>query len=189
MRWNVSNLFLVPLLNIGRNRLDKHGFINSYILNQEEELDYESDRHQFLMPQNMGDVKDFKEDEKERRAVILDEHDYPGGFILLTYELPKRFKRDYQLILQGKFSKTSEAYRSAIPAVVKTKSNNVITSTASLQHMVFNKDAALKQFWEKMFDVTMEEDQELWTCPTVEQETFKIIGHEELFAANLRRPR
>lgn len=188
MRWSVSNLFLVPLLNVGRNRLDRHGFINSYMFNQEEALEYESALHLLFMPPDMVDFNDFLEEERERRAVILDEHDYPGGYILLSYELPKRFKRDYQLIMEGRFSETSAAYKNAIPAVVKAKENNIIKSQTSLQHMVFNKDVELRHSWEKMLDVTLHEDQELWSKPVIDKETFKISIYDELSSTGIRRP-
>lgn len=179
--WTVSNLFLVPILKIGRGKLQNLGFINSYLFNDEDpdEIYPDNSIHLLFCPKSTEKFNDFMLAERDSENDVIEERDYPGGFILVTYRLPKRFEKDYALIWDGKYSKTSEEYQSCIPAMVKyTKKNGVSVTDMTLQHMVFKKYEPLRRNWEQEFNVQMDDEQELWTKPTIESETFKLLNHE-----------
>lgn len=179
--WTVSNLFIVPLLRIGRGRLEGLGFINSYLINGEEPDEVYPDTciHLLFCPKYIEKFNDFILAQKESENQIIQERDYPGGFILITYKLPSKFDRDYQFIWEGKYSKVSEEFQRMVPSVVRyTREDGVTTSDMTLQHMVFKKYAPLRRNWEAEFNVQMDDEQELWTKPTIESETFKLVNHE-----------
>jgi hypothetical protein len=177
--WSVSNLFLVPLLNIGRPRLDKLGFINSYLYNSEEEDYPKNSIHLLFQPKSIEAFNDFILDERQAGNSIIDEKDYPGNLVMVTYSLPKRFEKDYKLIWEGRYSETSSAYQKSIPEVVKfVKKTGVSATDMTIQHMIFKKYEPLKRFWEEELDVVIGDDQELWTKPTIKTETFKLSDYE-----------
>lgn len=178
--WTVSNLFMVPLLKIGRGKLEKLGFVNSYLYNGEEFEEYPSNSiHLLFQPKSMDRFNNFLLAEREEGKNIVDEKDYSNGYVLVTYELPQAYTKDYALILEGRYSETSDEYQLNIPGIVRyTKDNGKSVTDMTLQHMVFSKYAHLKRHWEEEFNVQMDEDQELWTKPTIESETFKLSNYE-----------
>lgn len=192
----VSNIFMVPLLKIGRGTLDSHDFINSFQYNAEEFVVYEGVLHLLFQPPHIDRFNQFVDDEKARTAAFVCRLDYPNNLVILVYQLPPRFKKDYEKIWNGKFSEVSESYKAAIPAIGNRllEDGDKVISEVTLQHMVFNKMEVLKNIWEQRFDVVMDHDQELWTIPTIERETFKFKDYENFtkrkskpFTANASR--
>jgi hypothetical protein len=177
LKYTVSRMFLVPLLNIGRVTLSNLQFINSFLYNAETEDSYETDVVYLLFkPNNTESFNSFVDAERDRGMCILEELDYPDGYIVLCYELPKQFKEDYKTVWEGKYSETSDEYKKSIPKILSyldktgTKVNEI-----SLQHMIFRKDENLRKSWESYLQIEFEDkNQELWEKPNIEMETFKI---------------
>lgn len=180
LKRTVSNMFMVPLLKIGRPILDEHGLINSFLYNAEEDVVYENALHLLFNPPSIDGFNLFVTREKGKNPAFIDELDYPGGLVILVYQLPPKFKADYDKIWEGRYSELSESYKSAIPSIMQMKEGNRVINSLTLQHMVFGKLDVLKVHWETRFNVTMENDQELWTKPTIETETFKLADYESL---------
>lgn len=181
VNWTVSNLFLVPLLNIGRSKLNKLGFVNSYLYNGEEDVLYEDAIHLLFKPDDLNHINQFILVENRRHYLIIDEHDYPGGLVLLTYKLPERYREDYKKIWEGKYSEVSSDFKNSIPSMVKyINSKGVSVTNMTVQHMIIERYQPLKKYWEDKFSVVMDDDQELWTKPTLESETFKLKNHEPI---------
>lgn len=180
-QWTVSNLFLVPILAIGREKLRRQGFVNSYLYNGEEEHQIENALHLLFNPTDLEKFNDFVFQEKEKGAPIIDEKDYLGNNIILTYQLPTEFTKDYELLWQGKYSAMSEAFKKRIPKQVKyTDYKGVMVTNITIQHMIFDRYEPLRKYWEEAFNVEMSPEQELWTTPTIESETFKLMTYEQL---------
>lgn len=174
----VTTVFIVPVLKIGRKKLNGVGFIDGFLFNGEEQMVYDNCVHLLFRPTSMNKFTDFLLDEKERGAEIVDENDYSSGLVLITYKLPGRFKEDIHKIWLGKYSEVSQAYRDMIPSTVKKDIDGILVTYASAQHMVFNKDPVLKKKLEEELQVKIDPQQELWTKPNLERETFKIKNYE-----------
>lgn len=187
-QWTVSNLFLIPMFNIGRPKLEKHGFVNSYLFNGEEENQPENTLNLLFCPPDIEKFNDFIFQEKQKGAPIIDEKDYLGNNIVVVYKLPEKYAKDYALLWEGKYSKMSEDFKKTIPSTVKyLDSKGYSVTNMTIQHMIFERYQPLKKYWEDVFKVEMIEDQELWTKPTKESETFKLITYEQL-ATNIKMP-
>jgi hypothetical protein len=185
--WTVSNIFLVPILKIGRNRLATVGFINSFLYNDEEDILYDNAIHLLFLPQSLDLFNMFIDEERERNSTIVDEHDYPGGYIIVTYILPSKFEKDYAKLWEGDYSGLSNEFKNAIPKEIKyTKANGITAVDMSVQHMVFTKHEPLRKFWEKEFNVIMDNSYELWAKPTRKLETFKLENYDRV-ATNLSK--
>ena len=183
--WTVSNLFYVPMFKIGRPKLAKHGFVNSYLFNGESEEQIENAIYLLFKPDNMELFNDFVEELREKKVPIIGENDYPDGFVLLTLQLPSKYQKDYDLIWEGAYSKTSEDFQKTIPSYVKyNKPNGVSVTDMTIQHMIFSRYEFLRRHWESSLNIVMEDTQELWSKPTVESETFKLENHVKSLATS-----
>lgn len=167
---NISALFLKPILNIPPHLCFQNKYENTYFFNAEEEVVYNYSIQLLFKPTNLAWFNTFIASEEERGAIIVDEFDYPSGEILLVYRLPEYLNKDFDLILEGKYSKVSENYRKLFPKTIQVKGKEV----SSLQAMVINKDKYLKTFWEEEFNTTLLHENEYWGLYDIEKETFKL---------------
>ena len=78
----------------------------------------------FLL-RSLDKFKEFLDGEYERTTAMIDDYDYEEGFVVLVYELNKKFKTDFGLIKLGKYSKTSKEFQSMFPKVIKIKKNGL----------------------------------------------------------------
>lgn len=180
-QWTVSNMLIVPILGIGRIKLGKYGFINSFLFNEEEEVVYENVIYLLFNPPSIEQFNQFLFEERERGVNIVQEIDYPGNYVMIVYKLPDKFKGDYALIWEGKYSQLSADYKKIIPSTIRyTKANGFTSTDKTIQHMLFDKDPVLRKFWEEELNVIMDNKQELWTLPTKEKETFKLKNYEPI---------
>lgn len=174
----VTTVFILPVLKIGRKKLDNVGFLDAFMFNGEEQMVYDNCIHLLFCPVSMDKFTDFLQDERDRGASIVDENDYAGGLVLLTYKIPARFETDIQKIWLGKYSEVSQEYRNMIPSTAKKEVDGVIVTFTSAQHMVFNKDPSLRKKLEQELAVEIDPKQEIWTKPSIERETFKLKNYE-----------
>lgn len=179
--WTISNLFMVPLLKIGRKQLKSLGLVNSYLFNGEDPEAYPNAIHLLFRPEKIERFNNFIADERDAGKPIIGERDYEGGLVMITYVLPSKYEKDYELIWEGRYSETSKDYRKDIPSVVQfVKKTGIKASDMTLQHMIFNKYAPLKRYWEEQLGVELDEDAELWSKPSIETETFKLSNYEPI---------
>jgi len=169
---NISTIFMVKPLGIDRTELEKHGFINAYSLDVEQV--YLDCVYLLFKPSDMDLFSDFLEKEKERTDRIIDDYDYPEGYVVVVYELDRRFKEDYDLIRQGKYSKTSREFQDLFSKITKIVKNGKHRDEISLQYRIFNKTQDLIKFWEEKLGITFSSDQEVWEGFLEERETLNI---------------
>ena len=167
----ITTIFIVPTLSIGKDKLDDNGFINGYIKDGEKEVQYENCIYLVFKPSDLDKFRVFLDDEYERTKQIVDDYDYPDGYVIVVYKLNSRLDSDINLIKQGKYSKTSEAFQKIFPKIVKIKKNGFMKDEISLQYRIFNKTEDLKKFWEDKLGVELEDDMEVWNTFIEENET------------------
>lgn len=169
---------MVPTLKLGRMNLLQNGFINGYIDDANKVLHYEDSIFLLFKPSNLDVFKIFLDDEYENTKKILDDYDYEDGYVVVVYKLPEEFKKDYELIKQGKYSKTSKKFQDQFPEKVEF----LKTSETSLQHLIFNKDEKLRAYWEDKIGPSIfeNEDMEVWTGFDLDNETLNINEFKEL---------
>ncbi len=170
----ISSIFIVPTLKIPRDSLLSNGYINAYIKDGEREIQYENSVYLLFKPSNLDNFKDFLDLEYERTKNIIEDYDYEGGLIVVVYKLDTKYKKDFELIKLGKYSKTSKEFQELFPKIVKIFKNGLFKDEISLQYRVFNKTEDLRKFWEEKFDVTFDENQEIWSTFIEEEETLQL---------------
>ena len=170
----ITTIFMVPTLKINRDKLKDNKFINAYFKDGRREVQYENCIYLLFKPENLERFKQFLDDEYERTKSIIDDYDYEDGYVVLVYELDKRFEKDFNLVKKGKYSKTSEDFQKMFPKIVKVNTGGYWKDEISLQYRIFNHTEDLVQFWEKKLDVEFDDDQEVWHAFIEENEILNV---------------
>lgn len=181
-RPTISTIFIVPTLNIDKNKLRNCGFLNAFETDTNKEEHYGDCVYLLFKPSNLDVFKEFLDEEYEetRKSGLVDDYDYEEGYVVLVYKLPKKWTRDFNLIKLGKYSQTSDEFKSIFPEKVEVILNGHKQIQDSLQHRIFNKDEDLKKHWEEKLDVRFKEDFEVWQIYIPEKETLDINKIKEL---------
>jgi hypothetical protein len=170
----VTSIFMVPTLNISREKLKKNGFINGYSTDDGKDVQYEGCIYLLFRPDKLDAFRDFLDEEYERTKSIIDDYDYSDGYVVLVYALDKKFRRDFGFIREGLYSRTSPEFQKLFPKVVKILRNGLHKDEISLQYRIFNKTEDLRQYWENKIGVDFDESMEVWGGFYIENETLTI---------------
>lgn len=168
---------MVPTLNIPKGALRLLGFINAYQIDMDRDLDYAKDRVIYLLfkPDDMVYFREFLDSEFERTKNIIEDYDYPGGYVVLVYKLNQRFRSDFNLVKKGKYSKTSPSFQKMFPKVIKIMKKGLHKDEISLQYRVFNRTPDLIEFWEKKLGMEWTDDMEVWNGWEESKEILNIM--------------
>lgn len=170
----VTTIFIVPTFGISRDKLLENGFINAFIRDGGKDVQYKNAAYLLFHPSNLDKFKEFLDEEYERTKDLIDDYDYPDGYVVVVYQMNPKFKKDFTLIKLGKYSKTSPEFQALFPKIVKIKLNGLHKDEISLQYRVFNKTEDLKKYWEEKFDVEFDDSMEYWQTWIEEDETLNI---------------
>jgi hypothetical protein len=170
----ITSIFMVPTLKVGKEKLVDNNFINAYSKDGRKDVQYENAVYLLFKPNSLDKFKEFLDGEYERTKDIIDDYDYEDGYVVVVYALNNKFKRDFKLIRQGKYSTTSPEFQALFPKIVKIKKNGLHKDEISLQYRVFNKTEDLRVFWQEKFDVEFDDDMEVWGTFIEEDETLNL---------------
>jgi hypothetical protein len=170
----ITTIFMVPTLNIPQNALKENGFINGFIKDDIKDIEYKDSIYLLFKPVDLYKFKNFLEDEYERTKDIIEDYDYPDGYVVIVYKLNEKFNNDFNLIRRGKYSRTSEEFQNSFKKVVKIVIDGKHRDELSLQVRIFKKTQDLIDFWEDNLCVKFSDDQECWEGFDQERETLNI---------------
>lgn len=158
----ITSIFIVPTLSINRDKLNDNGFVNGYIKDGEREVQYDNCIYLLFKPENLDKFKLFLDEEYERTKQIIDDYDYPDGYVVVVYKLNSKLDKDIELIKQSKYSKTSKEFQKIFPKIVKVKAGGLHRDEVSLQYRIFNKTEDLRSYWADKLGVDLPDDVEFW---------------------------
>lgn len=170
----ITTIFMVPSLKIDREKLAENGFINAYSKDSKREDHLKNSIYLVFHPKNVDKFKLFLDSEYERTKAIVEDYDYPNGYVVLVYTLDNKFKNDFDKIREGKYSKTSKDFQDLFPKILKVKKNGISKDEISLQFRVFNKSEDLKLYWEENIGIMFDDDMEVWQGWIEEREILNI---------------
>lgn len=153
---NITTIFMVPTLKVPKDALKSNGFMNAYIKDADRDDDYKDAIYLLFKPNDLDKFREFLEDEYERTKNIIEDYDYEDGYVVVVYQLNERFKKDFELIKRGKYSKTSEDFQKLFPKTVTIYKHGLARDEISLQYRIFNRADDLIEFWEKKLGVNLE---------------------------------
>jgi len=170
----ITSIFMVPTLKIPRGELQDNYFINGYVQDGSREVQYENCIYLLFQPKNIDKFREFLDSEYERTKAIIDDYDYQEGYVVVVYQLDSKFKKDFMLIREGLYSRTSKEFQALFPKIIKIKKNGLQRDEISLQYRVFNRTEDLIKFWEEKLDVEFDDDQEVWHAFILKDEILNI---------------
>jgi hypothetical protein len=175
----ITSIFMVPTLKAPKDALRNNGFINGYIKDETAEHHYEGCIYLLFRPDNVDKFREFLDSEYERTNNIVEDYDYNDGYVVVVYKLNPDFKDDYNLVKQGKYSKTSKEFKLEFPKVVKLFKQGLHRDEISLQYRIFNRTQDLIDFWEEKLGIRFDDDQEVWDGFDEEKEVLNINNIKE----------
>ena len=181
---NITSIFMVPTLKVPKDALRGNGFINAYVKDDRREDQYEGSIYLLFKPDNLAKFREFLDDEYERTKAVIEDYDYEDGFVVVVYQLDQKYNKDFNLIKQGKYSKTSTEFQKLFPKVIKITRNGLHKDEISLQYRIFNKAEDLVSFWEDKLGVDfvelLGEDFEVWEGWDEQKEILELDKIKEL---------
>lgn len=171
---NITSIFIIPTLKFPKDVLKNNGFINGYIKDDRKDEQYKNAVYILFKPNDLDKFREFLDDEYERTKNIIEDYDYEDGFVVVVYQLNDKFKKDYELIKQGKYSKTSKVFQNEFPKSVKVLKSGLSKDEISLQVRIFKKSVDLVEFWEDKLGITFENEYEVWDGWDEENEILNI---------------
>jgi hypothetical protein len=163
---NITSIFMVPTLKVPKDALISNGFINGYIKDSRREDQYPESIYLLFKPENLDKFREFLDNEYERTKAIIEDYDYEDGFVVVVYKLNEKYKKDYDVVKEGKYSKTSKDFQKLFPKIIKIVKNGLHKDELSLQYRIFNKSEDLVEFWQDKLGIDLElivgPDFEVW---------------------------
>lgn len=196
LKWNCSTIFLLNPLGLDKQRLDKIGFVGTYLNDEYNQTDYINPVYLLFRPENVNNFQVFVENEYDRVNThtgtkdLRADYDRGNGEIVMVYEFP--FAKDYQRFLSGKYSEFSQDVIKTYPKTVKNKqgftilgipyriitrdveSENILTEVYGKTFLTQMPIVTIAQMLEEKYDTPFTDDMELWTLPSTDKETLKI---------------
>lgn len=157
---------MVPTLKVPKDALRSNGFINAYVKDNRREDQYKESIYLLFKPKDLDKFREFLDSEYERTRTIIEDYDYEDGFVVVVYQLNEKYRKDFDLIRQGKYSKTSAEFQKNFPKIIKIYRGGLHKDEISLQYRIFNKNEDLIEFWEEKLGIDLEltvgDDFEVW---------------------------
>jgi len=183
---NITSIFMVPTLKVPKDALRGNGFINAYVRDARKEDCYDECIYLLFKPENLDKFREFLDNEYERTKAVIEDYDYEDGYVVVVYQLDDKYKKDFTLIKQGKYSKTSLQFQKLFPKVIKITRNGLHKDEISLQYRIFNKADDLISFWEEKLGIDFAEivgdDFEVWEGWDESKEILELDKIKELCA-------
>lgn len=170
----ITSVFMVPTLEINKELLKDNGFINGYSRDGNRDVQYENSIYLLFKPKDLDKFRGFLDGEYERTKNVIDDYDYEDGYVVVVYELNGKFKKDFALVREGLYSKTSPEFQAKFPKIVKIKRGGLHKDEISLQYRVFNKTEDLRKYWEDKLGVDFDEEWEVWDGFDLDKETLNL---------------
>lgn len=154
INWNVpehekkthTTVFILPafMSEGGIKRLDLKGmgFVNAYI--KDAEQPYEGNDYRIYLLFKVESWGRFKTLYKKFEKWLVDEYDYKDNFVVIVLKIPQEWKKDFELFIQGKYSKFSQQFRSKLPDT-EILETNPPTRVNTYVWQVINKLPELKE--------------------------------------------
>lgn len=187
-----TSLFLLPCFGRTYKEYKELGFVNCFLSDKNRDKVNEKDIHLYLLfrpdPKQsirLNTIIEKFEDEDKEHLVYLDDYDYDGGYTVLVFKFPERFRNDYELFIKGKYSKFSPDFKDTIPERKIAEFVNEFNKPEKLagkttQWMIINKDPRIKRYVEEKYGIDLDGANEYWHLPIMEKEILNIDKINEL---------
>lgn len=170
----ITSIFIVPTLSINKEALRENGFINGYVSDERKDVQYKDAVYLLFKPENLDKFRVFLDEQQSRDRGVIDDYDYEDGYVVVVFNINKKWKKDIALVREGLYSLTSSSYQSTFPKTIILQKGKTQKEETSLQHRIFKKAEDLRNYWEQKIDVPFTEDMEVWDGFHIENETLNL---------------
>lgn len=169
-----TTLFLLPALGLHEDEMDPAlGFIDAFLVDADRPSELGFLVHAVFKPVSLAAFNDFVMAEYSRTTALIEDYDYSDGFVVLRYQYPEKFHKDYKLFLRGRYSKFSQMFADCFPRYEKPKDGtNPNMPSVSFQRMVHKRAPALVAYVQSRVDALIGD--ECWSVPDKKRETLHI---------------
>jgi hypothetical protein len=154
---NITSIFMVPTLKVPKDALKTNGFINAYIRDVRREDQYKDSIYLLFKPENLDKFREFLDEEYERTKNVIEDYDYEDGYVVVVYQLNEKYRKDFTLVKEGKYSQTSSSFQSVFPRTIQIVKSGISRNEISLQYRIFNKSEDLVSFWEEKLGIDLQQ--------------------------------
>jgi hypothetical protein len=168
---NLTTSFALPLLGWNRS-VFKPYLIDAYI--RHEGVPHFTEGHLFVLLKWSDDDRFKKLEEvlvKHPTHVSMYEPDEQGAFVMHVFKLRDVMQEDYNLFLEGKYSRMSVQAKQLILASSKP---------GGVTAKILNRDRQLREVQEAKMNVTLDESDEVWPCVDDMHTYHKEVFHESV---------
>jgi hypothetical protein len=137
LKKTITSIFMVPTLKIDREELRNNGFINGYSMDKRRDAHYDECIYLLFKPKDLDKFRIFLDKEYERTKSVIDDYDYEDGYVVVVYKLNPKWKKDFSLIREGLYSRTSEQFQNTFPKIIQVRTEKGSKQGPALQHRIF----------------------------------------------------
>lgn len=171
-----TTLFLVPILELKIEYLKhEHGFINGFIA----DVDVPNEDYMIYLlfaPKDVRKLYHFFNREHGRTNYFINTYNY-GDYIVAKYEFPEKWRKEWDLFLEGKYSQFRKKFVDLLPQEEHKEDKFGPFTEPSIQYHICNQTRLLKNYWERELDVRLGRDTEYWSAPDM---TIEILDIEKI---------
>lgn len=153
---NLCTHFVLPLLRLNKFSFITSNFVDSYLTREGDKIVVQVIEPQ-LLSSSITQHRNFR-----YSAVSTD-----GMKYYLVFQLPRRWKRDIQLFMEGKFSKMSVSCKEMITCfsglLYREKQDDKVLTDGKI--LALERHPLLKYLWETELNIELADDAELLGIP------------------------
>tara|TARA_R110002020_G_scaffold235_11_gene1324 strand:- start:16361 stop:16948 length:588 start_codon:yes stop_codon:yes gene_type:complete len=171
--------FLLPLT--GYSRVDLKPYLVNVYLGDTSLLDWDLESPDIFILMKYNGAMHFYNLEKEiekNKNFNTSYSLFNGRYIMFVFTL-NEFKKDYNLFLEGKYSKLSR------PAKVRLMKDRSIKSAIPF---ILDKGVSLRKYWEEKLDAQLPENSEVWPIVIYDNELFDRVKFKKQMGINTDLP-
>lgn len=174
-RLNCTTIFLLPGIGLYRKDLLEYGFLSAYLDDVNHSIHYDRSLYLLFLPEDRDVFQDWLRSQYRNNRLLVEDYDYPGGYVVLVYSFPKQYKNEFALFLEGKYSLFRTEYIKLFPEDVEVtdeKGDRVIRK--SLHYHIYTRSTTIKKYWEDKIGESLPAEAELWGIPDLSKEVLDI---------------
>lgn len=180
-KFNKTTLFLTRcIFSINFEALKKTGFVDSYTtdpaydFNKDKKLIFMLFKNKKLTVEDLTNIVGVL---AVKPVSIIHSYELINDYCMLVVEFPKEYENDYEMFLEGRYSKLSEDFKENFPDTreVFNEKNQRVGEEYTIYYHIFNRTDWLKNYWLKRLNLAkLEPGVELWQQPDTGDLVFNV---------------
>jgi hypothetical protein len=174
LNYTNTSLFVLPMIGIPIIKLGKY-FVNCFVKDQDYATDV--DRPLFLLFKFNYKNKDEELHCKNIHELLINREEfitfyYAGNVensksVIYLFSIDEEFTSDYNMFLDGKYSKFRPEYKERFPKYITDSKTG--RQQRTIMSEIINKSSTLRKYWSDKIGVNLDEEQEVWSRPNLEE--------------------